>query len=121
MTIEEFKEILYGRNIPYLMAGSRVICDPPVMDTDIDIVILSDGGFDPERYGFKMTNDSDKYEETDFHTYRNGDINLIHVRTIEQFTAWEWATRAAKAMNLRSKQTRIAFFQGVLYGNWVKS
>lgn len=116
MTEQEFKDLCAGKMIMCMPTGSRVICDPPVMDTDIDYVIC--GPVDLEKHGFRYTNDNDEYEDTDFETYRNGDLNVIKVDNGSSFAAWEWATRAAKSMNLTDKGDRISFFQGCLYGNW---
>ena len=107
--------------MPYFRTGSREICTPAPMDTDVDFVVLdvkSNGKF--EHNGFIATNDetSNEYGETDFETYRRGEVNLIVVNTWEQFKAWRAATAAAKQMNLTDKSKRIALFQGILYGNW---
>lgn len=111
-------EFLQGNNLPYIKTGSRVICDPPVMDTDIDIVVLDLRGFPFEEHGFECTNMSDEYDETKFDTYRQGEVNLIVVNDWGQFKAWRVATESAKSMNLKNKDERISHFQGVLYGNW---
>lgn len=111
-------EFMQSKKLPYLKTGSRIICDPPVMDTDIDIVVLDTGGVYFDKYGFENTNMSDEYDETDFDTYRQGEVNLIVVHTVEEFRAWKTAAESAKAMNLTNKDDRIAHFQGVLYGNW---
>ena len=106
---------------PYFMTGSREICKPAPSDTDVDFVVLDlDGSGCFEHNGFKMTTEDRRaeYGETDFETYRRGEVNLIVVHSWEQFKAWKAATVAAKGMNLMDKQKRIALFQGVLYGNW---
>jgi hypothetical protein len=106
--------------MPFFRTGSREICSPAPLDTDVDFVVLdfaSVGKF--EKNGFRMTTEeSEEYGETDFETYRRGEVNLIVVHTWEQFRAWRAATAAAKQMNIKDKQKRIALFQGVLYGNW---
>lgn len=108
--------------LPFFRTGSREICSPAPMDTDVDFVVLDLGsvGFDAEKNGFTMTTEdrSNEYGETDFETYRRGEVNLIVVHSWEQFRAWKAATAAAKQMNLKDKSKRIAIFQGVLYGNW---
>lgn len=112
---------LANLGMPYFRTGSREICSPAPMDTDVDFLVLdlkSSGGF--EKNGFILTTEdrTNEYGETDFETYRRGEVNLIVVHEWEQFRAWKAATAAAKQMNLKDKQKRIALFQGVLYGNW---
>lgn len=106
--------------MPFFRTGSREICAPPPMDTDVDFVVLDIGGTGKfENNGFRMTTEEqEKYGATDFHTYRRGEVNLIVLKMWEQFRAWKAATAAAKQMNLKDKQKRISLFQGVLYGNW---
>lgn len=111
-------EFLQGEGLPYLLTGSRIICDPPVMDTDIDIVVWDRHGVNFEAYGFSLSDGVDKYEDSDFYTYRQGDVNLIVVDSGAMFKAWRVATESAKALNLKTKDERIKHFQGVLYGNW---
>ena len=106
--------------MPFFRTGSREICAPPPMDTDVDFVVLDvagSGNFE-KNWFIMTTKEQERYGETDFHTYRRGEVNLIVLTTWEQFRAWKAATAAAKQMNLRDKQKRIALFQGVLYGNW---
>ncbi len=111
---------LYNGGYPFFRTGSREICNPKVMNTDVDFVVLDvkyNGNF--EKNGFMKTSSEDsEYDETDFETYRRGEVNLIVLHTKEQFRAWEVATAAAKQMNLIRKIDRIRLFQGVLYGNW---
>jgi hypothetical protein len=106
---------------PYFRTGSREICKPAPQDTDVDFVVLDltgDNSF--EHNGFTMTTEDrrEEYGETDFETYRRGEVNLIVVHSWAAFKAWKAATAAAKQMNITDKEKRIALFQGVLYGNW---
>ena len=106
---------------PFFRTGSREICSPPPMNTDVDFVVLDmegNGKFCDN--GFQMTTEDrrNEYGETDFETYRRGEVNLIVVHSWQQFKAWKAATAAAKQMNIIEKGKRIALFQGVLYGNW---
>lgn len=111
-------EFLQGEQIPYLLTGSRIICNPPIMDTDIDIVVWDRSGTNFEAYGFDYTSGDGEYLDTGFDTYRQGEVNLIVVSDGSMFKAWRVATESAKALNLKSKDDRIRHFQGVLYGNW---
>ena len=116
MTENDLVALFLENNIDYLKTGSNEICNPPVMNTDIDYVILCNFNFDLKKYGFIETNSGGEYEVTDFITYRKGKLNVIEVYDI---IPWKWATRAAKAMNLLKKEDRITFFRGCLYGEWV--
>jgi len=112
---------LANLGMPHFRTGSREICSPAPYDTDADFVVLdlnSSGSF--ERNGFAITTEDrrEEYGETNFETYRRGEVNLIVVHTWESFRAWKAATAAAKQMNIKDKAKRIALFQGVLYGNW---
>lgn len=107
--------------MPFFRTGSRETCRPAPTNTDADFVVLdlrNTGGF--ERNGFQLTTEDrrNEYGETDFETYRRGEVNLIIVHDWGRFRAWRAATAAAKQMNLTDKQKRIALYQGVLYGNW---
>lgn len=103
--------------------GSRFICDPPVMDTDIDYVCLSRGTVHQIYLpcdGWTLTNPDDegKYEgmERHFDTYRKGEYNLIVTQSIRFYCDFVTATYVAKERNLTDKQDRIALFQKILYG-----
>ena len=107
--------------MPFFRTGSREICSPPPLDTDVDFVVLDlacKGNF--ERNGFQQTTQEDRevYGQADFMAYRRGEVNLIVVSDWASFKSWKAATAAAKQMNLKDKQKRIELFQGILYGNW---
>ena len=107
--------------LPFFRTGSREICSPPPLDTDVDFVILDlKGDTQFDRNGFLQTTqeDRDQYGQADFMAYRRGEVNLIVVSDWSSFKAWKAATASAKQMNLLDKGKRIALFQGVLYGNW---
>lgn len=124
--MEQYTEVDAWRDLgslgkPFFRTGSREICNPQPMDTDCDFVVLDlrdDANF--ERNGFTMTTQDrrSEYGETDFETYRRGEVNLIVVHDWAAFKKWRVATAACKQMNVKEKQKRIAIFQGVLYGNW---
>lgn len=103
--------------------GSRFICDPPVMDTDIDYVCLSRGTiYQTELFldGWTLTNPDDegKYEgmERHFDTYRRNEYNLILTKDFDFYCRFAYATHVAKKQNLTNKQDRIDLFQEILYG-----
>lgn len=105
--------------------GSRFICNPPVTDTDHDIVVwvsrfdaaietlLADGWAvnenDPS-YCYRDNN------ELPFFTARRGEVNLIVYQSYEGYAAFVQATMVAKHLNLTNKEDRIALFAAVCGG-----
>ena len=109
--------------LPFFRTGSREICSPPPLDTDVDFVVLNAGfqksvAFEENGFSQATIEDRERYGFADFLSYRRGEVNLLVVDTWGSFRAWKVATAAAKQMNIKDKSKRIALFQGVLYGNW---
>ncbi len=104
--------------------GSRVICNPPVLDTDIDFIICErGGGIELHKFliknGFnKSCKDDEEYdmESEGFECYRKDNINLIITSNYNWYLKWVTATKLAKKLNLLEKEQRIALFKYVLYG-----
>lgn len=118
-TEQDAKRYLSAANLKHFMTGSRVICSPPVLNTDADFVVLDNKGINWEGLGFKMNSHPEEYEGADDVTmYRRGEVNLIVTHEPAVFVRWKVATAAATQMNILDKKQRIALFQGVLYGNW---
>lgn len=115
-TAEDAKNWLLENNLPFFATGSRVVCDPPVMDTDVDIVVYDEIGRLSMRSWAEATTDSDYGGGV--RTFRQGEVNLIITDDADVFKRWKIATQIAKRLNLKSKPERIALFQGVLYNNW---
>lgn len=95
--------------------GSRYICNPPVLDTDDDTVILVNGYYD---YHSMLVNDgweaTADYDGTGhFYSFRKGDQNYIVTESPRFFNAYVVATETAKALNLLKKEDRIKLFQTV--------
>lgn len=103
--------------------GSSIICDPPVLNTDIDYVIYTDNFDELDKFLLKnefKTSCKDK-EEYDLNVdgmncYRRDNINLIVVNDYDFYIKWVNATKLAKKLNLKDKKDRITLFQFVLYG-----
>lgn len=109
--------------------GSRQICDPPPLNTDIDVVVCFptekqtyDEQFkviqEVEAFGFTQhvqsgaSKDEANYDGDFIHsTWRKGDYNLIIVSCPEYLTRWRFATRAAAGLNLLRKEDRIFLFR----------
>lgn len=96
--------------------GSRYICNPPVLDTDKDTVILIDGYEDwqslLEDEGWEPCGDYNN--NGNFVAYRKGEENYIITEDKEYYMRYVYATRAAKAVNLLNKEDRIKLFEAVL-------
>lgn len=111
--------------------GSRITCDPPVLDTDEDFLVMLPWDSDRTSHLMTLLKDdgwsldgsfiSDENNRTEpehrFISYSRRKVNLIMSRSpifIGRFLA---ASSVAKRLNLREKADRIALFQAVLYGN----
>jgi hypothetical protein len=116
-------EYLRGIAIGAEPTGSRVICDPPVMDTDEDYVVWV-GNTTKDRLeadGFVCTtlcSDGDYDDMQDFVTYRRGKINLITTESGTFYGYFNAATSLAKRLKLNRKEDRITLFQAILYENY---
>jgi hypothetical protein len=97
--------------------GSRVICNPPVLDTDEDWVLMV-----PERHSFEDTLINAGYYRTSkryyrvassITTYRSdfNNINLIVTDDQNMFDRWREATEIATQENLTNKEDRIKLFE----------
>lgn len=105
--------------LPFILTGSRVICNPPVEDTDLDIVIdvsgmVYDEGIDHTisqftNLGYRHTG-SKNYGVGEFTTFRHEHINLILVFNNNLFDAWCYATKIAKELNITKKEDRVILF-----------
>lgn len=121
-------------------SGSRVICDPPVIDTDDDHLVLvcdldsanqlfSDLGWSNcmqnwagrEDTDSGIALDEDQYAAEDkygarFSAWRQGEINVIVTDDTTLYLRSVGATLVAKELNLCAKPERIALFRAIKYG-----
>lgn len=113
-------EDLKGLYQEALLTGSRVMCNPPVLDTDLDVVLLvtdGDAVLAIERQGYTLTTDATYGADlNDFCTFRKGDVNLIVTSNAAEFRSWTVATRWCTELNLQSKTDRADFFNIVRHG-----
>lgn len=107
----------------YEPTGSRVICNPPPMDTDQDFIALTyDDATTRERMecmGYTIEGSPEFYTGNDhggFRSYRKGEVNVIITPDPKFYDLFRSATELARRFNLTSKPDRIALFQVVLYG-----
>ena len=105
--------------------GSRVTCDPPVMDTDRDVLCLVEDRKEflvtATREGFVMAGSVPanqlELHQSPFTSMKRGEDNLIVTDAPWFASRFMVATRLAKRFNLQAKAERVALFQAVLYGN----
>ncbi len=105
----------------WCFTGSSVICNPPVTDTDIDVVILAN---DPEEVkcfledeGWAICGSKEGYgNDSSFTAYRKGKDNYIIVEDQAEFDRWEAATLLAQKRNLLKKEDRIKLFSHIRAG-----
>lgn len=99
--------------------GSRVTCDPPPTDTDEDWVCLYYDDLESilSKSGYTIEGNPEKYDSSDFISYRNGEVNVIVIEDDDLYYRFLTATSLAKRFNLLDKKDRIDLFQAVLYGN----
>jgi hypothetical protein len=121
---EPFREL----NIPVelyesmFQTGSTVICNPPVLDTDIDHMIYTetvrklDGYLRSEGFNYTSKEGSGGGGDKPIYTYRREKLNLIVTDSNDFFTKFKEATILATKLNLREKPQRIALFEYIVDG-----
>lgn len=109
--------------------GSRWICNPPVMDTDIDLNVLIRGEFGPYlqtllKNGWDVNIcDADYMSpkgEHPFVTARKGLYNLIILNSAEGYGYIVEATKIAKKLNVLDKEDRVQLF-GLIRGGRIST
>jgi hypothetical protein len=118
VTRDELIALLTANTQRFAATGSRVICDPPPMDTDEDYVCLAHPSTEGALVtaGFEASIDPEMYEDLpDFIPYRCGEFNVIVTESEDFYERFVQATEEAKRLNLTEKSDRIALFQRVLY------
>lgn len=108
----------------FFLGGSRVTCNPPVTDTDRDIVYLVEN---QESFAEALMADGwamggsmhpiDCAQAFKYVSMRKESENAIFTEEHEFFRRFRAATCVSKRLNLMKKEDRIALFQAVLYGN----
>lgn len=92
--------------------GSRYVCDPPVLITDVDFIVYTEKQILSElsRFGFKKS-DAAEYmcsgEGDKFNSFRKGVVNLIVTNDIVFANGYLMATHICKKHNVYCKDDRI--------------
>lgn len=112
--------------------GSSVVCNPPVTDTDIDIVVLCppDSGIHDllKGKGYKIGGSfkPDKGEPSRgvFLSYKKEEdgttYNFLVTSDFEFYGRFGLYTEVAKRLNLLNKQDRVILAESILYGKYPK-
>lgn len=94
--------------------GSRVICDPPVMDTDDDWLVFIPESMSDYANAFLQnigaTHSVEQEHYPDGVVWWLGTLNIIVLFDRDIYYRWVAATYYAKQMNLQSKEERKRFF-----------
>jgi len=103
--------------------GSSYICDPPVTDTDIDVIVLVNSMqktvADLKSMGWmSKTDKSNEYQKSypisRFTPLWLGKYNLLVTDCPEHYHNFVTATKICKMLNARDKELRINIFEGVV-------
>lgn len=122
---------LDGKCLAYELVGSRITCNPPPVDTDQDVLVLTSYELwwgqlsvhieqNEFTVGGSCSGDQTAYmasSDDAFQSFTHGDLNLIVTFSVQFYDRFMAATGVAKALNLLEKADRIMLFQAVLYGN----
>lgn len=96
-------------------AGSRYVCNPPKMFTDIDFLIWAEDDAREEVHlvlqglGYRETIHVLRYANlmNKFRCYRKGKVNLIVAEKYEYFLSFDVGTLICKRFNVRDKHMRV--------------
>lgn len=108
------------------LVGSRVTCNPPPADTDLDVLVHVTDMFEAQTYltlagfdhdGSEISDRHDFVFDSAFRSYSKGEVNVILTDDKEFHSRFLAASSVAKRLNLLQKDDRVALFQAVLYGN----
>jgi hypothetical protein len=115
--------------LAFWRTGSSYTVDPPVEDTDVDVLVLvkslhlADELIEKHGYEQCLTEEAAQYRvETGFGdswtAVRKGKVNLIIVEDLTLYARYVAATELAKTMNIKDKEERIKLFKLVKWGEW---
>lgn len=120
MHIDECLSLLSPFCLYMTPVGSRITCDPPPMDTDLDYLLLLKFGkrkkvMDVLINTITITDQTDSYGTlSDFFSVRHNEINFIVTHSLDFYDKFMAATSVAKKFNLMEKEDRIILFEAVI-------
>lgn len=104
-------------------AGSRYVCSPPVMRTDIDFLVYTEKSTETfltlVEAGYKKSEVASYRGMTDsseFDAWRKGAVNLIVTSSLHYAETFQTATSICKTYNVREKWHRVIIHE-TLRGN----
>jgi len=104
--------------------GSRITCNPPVMNTDADYLVRTGNLIrfveTALRSGWEIGGsfqDDDNQPGLHFVSLTKDDANLIVTKSGEFYRRFHAATVIATELNILDKPKRVRVFQAILYGN----
>jgi len=107
------------------LVGSRVTCDPPPTDTDLDVLVFISGLYNDTtqslfEHGWTCSI-GDLYSPgktgepmQDFVAWRRGEVNLLVTRCKKYHEKFLLATNVSKSLNLMDKRHRITLFEAIV-------
>lgn len=128
-------EVIKGRVLRAMLVGSRVTCNPPVVGTDQDVLVLvkhieaseinnpefsSDDWAEVDAMHHELRSGGwviggSGAQDDDFESWTNGDVNLILTASEKFYNLFVAATAVCKRLNILDKEDRKAVFRAVLY------
>jgi hypothetical protein len=121
---DKAEPVSIDRTYPKILAvyptGSRYICNPPVMDTDEDKIVLVDRMPDArflEEEGWSLCGEKEYKASGEFQAFRKEEKNRIFTTSRWYYVNFCAATALARDMNLLEKKDRIALFQEICAGD----
>lgn len=105
--------------LEYAHVGSRVTCDPPVMDTDNDVLVLLTPDQFQEMMGAIYEADGDRCgddygDDHELMPMRLGEMNYLMTVERDYYSEFLRVTAVVKHLNLLCKDDRKAVFKAIL-------
>jgi hypothetical protein len=91
--------------------GSRYVCNPPVLSTDVDFLVFSRTELREKLTSMGYRKTSGYYPGANFLSWRKGAINLIVTGNVEEANSFNLATHICKAWNVRDKWNRLIIYE----------
>lgn len=103
--------------------GSRYVCDPPVLDTDIDILVYSPINIDftLTTLGYTTTCNEAYVEALGFAAWRKGKVNLIVSNNKDFIERFRIATHWCKRKNVKIKYHRSYIHEVIRHDEFDRS
>lgn len=101
--------------------GSRVICSPPVLDTDEDWLVFVPESLQDKAVGWLVNRGAEHSTEQEHYPdgvcFRLGDLNPILIWDWGHYYRWVVATWVVQKLNPQSKEERTHYFAALVDGS----